>query len=193
MKTKVAAVGVCDFCGEKFPAEVSPYTTKGKPRLYCSLECRQTANSRDGAPIRSRKTRERIERGEWENPSPFVRADATDQEREEARRKIGATMARKRLAEVQAGAWRNPAYAAAAREKLSRPRIHGDNPALHSALERLRRGCSIADLTPEEAEAHREYRRTLRVAHRSEVNAIARQRYHEKVARMKDFKEEDRE
>ena len=68
-----------------------------------------------------------------------------------------------RKAEVEAGTWRNPALTDEAREKLSRPRKHADNPTLHSAIEKLRQGTPVADLTPAEQEAHRTYRRQLRL------------------------------
>jgi hypothetical protein len=60
---------------------------------------------------------------------------------------------------VEAGSWRNPALADQAREKLSRPRRHSG--VLHSAIEKLKQGAKVADLTPEEQEAHRAYRRGL--------------------------------
>lgn len=176
MSEKTAPLGICDLCGETFPAGVSLYTKRG-PRRYCSIECRNTANSRDGAEIRARKARERVARGEWENPSPFVREDATEAERHLARRKIGQGVTRRRRAEVRAGIWRNPALDDAAREKLSRPRAHADNPALHRAIERLRTGDKMSDLTIEEADAYRTWRRALRYARRDEVNAWYRTRY----------------
>jgi hypothetical protein len=81
------------------------------------------------------------------------------------------------LREIAEGRWRNPALSLEAREKLSRPRKHGDNPVLHRAIERLRQGAKVADLTPEEREAHRIHRATLREARRDEYNAWRRDYY----------------
>jgi acyl-CoA reductase-like NAD-dependent aldehyde dehydrogenase len=61
---------------------------------------------------------------------------------------------------VAAGRWRNPALTDAARAKLSRPRRH--TGALHNALEKLKRGLRVADLTAEQQDAHRAYRRQQR-------------------------------
>lgn len=38
---------------------------EGEPRLYCSLECRQMAISRQGNPKRGVKLRKRIAKGFW--------------------------------------------------------------------------------------------------------------------------------
>jgi|GEM_PF-2097130 len=179
--SKRLPIGICDLCGEPFPAGVSHYTTKGKPRLHCSIECRQTANSRAGNPKRVRKVKERISRGEWENPSAFVREDATDEEREEQRRRIGVGAKRIRDAEVREGRWRNPALNDAAREKLSRPRTI-DDPVLHRAIERLGHGETMADLTTEEAEAYRAHSRARRAARKDEANAYAREVYRKRMS-----------
>lgn len=71
MPEKKAPLGICDHCGGEIP-EARHYTTKGTPRLYCSRDCRNTANSRAGAHILSRKGKERVRRGEWQNPANFV-------------------------------------------------------------------------------------------------------------------------
>jgi hypothetical protein len=111
----------------------------------------------------------RITRGEWQNPSKL--RPPTSQEQAERARKG-------RLSEVATNAWRNPALDPDARSKLSTPRRH--TGILHSAIEKIKRGSSVADLTFEEAEAHREYRRQLRAARRDEVNRLAREWYHRK-------------
>lgn len=147
--TKITQIGVCDHCGGAI-APSQWYTNKGKVRRYCSLECRNTANSRAGAWIRREKTLQRIKTGQWKNPFA-VRPPTADEQAERARKG--------RLREVREGRWRNPATTEEAREKLSRPRKHAG--ILHAAIEKLRKG-KMADLTPEEQEAYREYRRNLR-------------------------------
>ena len=174
MPAKTAPIGTCDLCGEPIPRE-EWYTSKGAPRLYCSRLCRNTANSRAGADIRGEKARERVARGEWVNPADINPPDPA---------RIGAAVSRFRRAEVEAGTWRNPALSDEARAKLSRPRKHSG--ALHSALEKLKAGCSVSDLTDEEAEAHRAYRQKLRDARRDELNAANRERYRRRQAKMTD-------
>jgi hypothetical protein len=146
---KIQPLGVCDRCLAVIPKE-RWYTSKGKPRRYCSVDCRNAGNSHEGEAIRYRKLVERIERGEWENPAKLK--PPTPEEQAERARKG-------RLREVDEGRWRNPAYGEDAREKLSRPRKHSG--ALASAIEKLGRGLSVADLTEEEREAHRAWRREL--------------------------------
>lgn len=142
---KTAPLGVCDLCGLFLP---DPYTSKGTPRRYCSRECRNTANSRAGSAERSRKAKARVAAGEWQNPMRL--RPPTSQEQ--------ATRARRgRLAEVAAGNWRNPALSPAARAKLSRPRLHSGR--LAEAIERLRVGARMTDLTPDQADAYRAHAR----------------------------------
>lgn len=174
MAKKQAPLGTCDHCGGDIPRS-RWYTSKRKPRLHCSRDCRNTANSRAGAPIRSEKARARVRRGEWQNPAKLNPPTPEEQ----ARR---ASLGRKR--EVVAGTWRNPALTTAARKKLSRPRKHSG--VLHSAIEKLGRGLSVSQLTPEEQEVHRQYRRDLVAARRDEVNAWYRRYYHQRQARMTD-------
>ena len=181
MAKKAQPLGICDLCRGKIPPN-RWYTSQGQPRQHCSRTCRNpagglcsTANSRAGADIRSQKARQRVARGEWNNPAKLNPPSSAEQ----ARR---ARLGRKR--EVAEGRWRNLALSKEAREKLSRPRKHGDDSVLHSAIEKLRQGAKVADLTAEEAEAHRAYRRKLRAARRDEINAAARRRYHEQQAQM---------
>lgn len=163
MKTK--PLGTCDHCaGPIKPGEW--YTSKGKPRRYCSRDCRNTANSRNGNPIRVAKLRESIRKGTWRNPVE-IRHPTPEEQADRARKG--------RLREVASGKWRNPALDEKAQEKLSRARKHP--PILHSAMEKLSRGARVADLLPEEQEAHREYRRHLRSQNREEINRKARERY----------------
>ena len=144
---KTEPIGVCDHC--KGEITDTWYTRRG-PRRYCCVDCRNTANSRAGAPTRSAKNRARVAAGVWQNPHKLNPPTGEEQAR---RARLG------RLREVAAGTWRNPALADVARVKLSRPRKHtGD---LHRAIEKLKRGLSTADLSPEEQEAHRAYRRRL--------------------------------
>ncbi len=98
-----------------------------------------------------------------------------------------------RKAEVETGTWRNPVLSDEAREKLSQPRVHDDNPVLHSALEKLTQGASISDLTPEEQEEHRAYRRRLRAARAEEANAWRRAWYREKMENDPEFREAKRQ
>lgn len=131
--------------------------------MYCSRQCRNTANSRAGAPIRSRKAKERVHRGDWINPLTLEPVPA----RREHARKAGLARAEQHRAALAKGEWQNPANAPGAREKLSRPRKH-DNPTLHAAIEKLGAGYSMANLAPEEQEAYRAYRRDLRLRRRQE-------------------------
>ncbi len=181
MVNKTQPLGICDHCLGEIPVDMGLYTSKGKPRLFCCRDCRNAANSQAGAPIRSRKARERVERGDWQNPHHLT----PPTQMEQARR---ARLGRKR--EVTAGTWRNPADSPEAREKLSRPRKHGDNPVLHRALEKLKAGQKISDLTSEEAGAHRVYRSELVSARRDELNAQARERYRLQQESMTDEERE---
>lgn len=143
MTAKTAPLGICDLCGAVLP---DPYTSKGKPRRYCSVDCRNTGNSREGNPERTRKLRESVARGEWVNPHA-VRPPTSDEQADRARKG--------RLREVAAGTWRNPGLTPEAREINSRPHKHSG--ALAEALERLKHG-KMGDLTPEQADAYRAYR-----------------------------------
>ena len=172
MTTKTAPLGICDHCGAEL---AEPYTSKGKPRLYCSVQCRNTGNSRAGAEARGQKARERVARGTWQNPRDINPPNPD---------RIAAGVRRARRAEVEAGTWQNPGLTPEAREKNSQPRKHGDNPALVSALRKLKAGVSVAELSPEEAEAHRDYRRELEGARRDEINEDARRRYQEQQQAM---------
>jgi len=147
---KIQPLGVCDNCLGNIPKE-RWYTSKGKPRRYCSVECRNTGNSHEGEAVRHAKMLQRMERGEWRNPMQ-LRPPTPEEQAERARKG--------RLAEVEAGTWRNPALSDEAREKLSRPRKHFG--VLASALEKLHQGVPVAQLTPEEQDAHRAYRRELK-------------------------------
>ncbi len=167
MRDKQQPIGICDHCLQPMPRKMW-YTRRG-PRLYCGVDCKNTANSRNSKAIRAAKARERVARGEWQNPH-FLNPPTPE---EQARR---SHLARKR--EVERGTWRNPALSAAARAKLSRPRKHND--LVHRALEKLRIG-TMADLTDEERDAYREYRRQLRLRRRNDLNRQARERYHHRI------------
>lgn len=67
MAEKQKPLGICDHCGDPIPAG-DWYTTKHRPRLYCSVDCRNAANARAGGPKIAQKNRERMARGEWRNP-----------------------------------------------------------------------------------------------------------------------------
>jgi len=180
---KLAPLGICDLCWQPIPPSLGPFTSKGRPRRYCSIACRVTANSRLGAPLRSLKAAQRAAAGLWRNPlgeTPEEVAAALRERNRSAdhRRKVAA--ARRR--EVEEGTWRNPALSETAREKLSRPRVHADDLVLHAAIEKLGRGLSVADLTPEEREAHRRYRRALRARDPERCRAASRRSYRRRMA-----------
>jgi len=163
---KLQPIGICDLCLQPIPPHLGNYTSKGTPRLHCSRECRNTANSRTGAPIRSQKILKRIERGEWSNPAELHPPDP---------QAVSEGIRRARLREVQEGRWRNPGLTPEAREINSRPHKHSG--PLAEAIERFKAGARTADLTPEQQEAHRAYRRQLAAARREEINAWHRERY----------------
>lgn len=174
---KEQPLGICDNCRGEIPRD-EWFTSKGQSRRYCGRDCRNTGNSRAGAPIRSEKTKQRIARGDWYNPHLLNPPTPKEQSR---RARLG------RNREVKAGTWRNPAISAGAREKLSRPRKH--DPELHAVLEKLKGG-SVADLTPEEKHIHRAYQRGLYQARRDEITAWHRNRYRQKQAAMSDEERE---
>lgn len=178
MAEKKKPIGICDHCGKEMP-EALHYTTKGMPRLYCSRECRNTANSRAGAHIRSKKGKERVRRGEWKNPHHLNPPSPEEQ----ARR---ARLGRKR--EVKEGRWRNPAKSPEARRKLSRPRKHSGE--LHSAIEKLGQGSKMEELTEEEQQAYRAYRRQL-YAKNQDYHRDWRRKWWRK--RWEEMSEEERE
>lgn len=180
MAKKQQPIGVCDHpdCLARIPRE-RWYTTKGKPRMYCSRRCQNTANSRAGANIRSEKAKKRIAAGQWQNPAKLNPPDPA---------KVGAGVSQARKLEVEAGEWRNPALSLAARKKLSRPRKHSG--VLHRAIEKLGQGYKVSDLTEAEAEAHRKYRRELYAANRQEKRAWYRRWWRKRWAAMS---EEERE
>lgn len=153
----------CELCGRPVDAGgLGRYTSKGKRRRFCSRDCRNTANSRAGAPIRSEKALGRVASGEWQNPAEVMTRDQL----RKAARLGGGARAKQHRAALEAGTWQSPADAPGARAKLSRPRVHSDNPTLHRAIEKLRGG-SMADLTEAEANEYRVYRQQLRDAKRA--------------------------
>lgn len=148
MPDKQQPVGTCDLCLGPIPEDM--WHTRFGPRLYCSIECRNTGNSRIGNPIRVEKLKQSIADGRWPNPAKINPPDP---------RNIGEGVSKHRREEVAKGRWRNPALTDEARAKLSKPRRH--EGILHRAIERLKQGEKLADLTPEERAAYREYRRNL--------------------------------
>ena len=165
MPDKIQPIGTCDHCLGPIPP--GQWRTRRGPRLYCSLECRNTANSRAGAEERGRKAKQRVHAGTWQNPAKLRPPTGEEQ---------GARARKGRLREVAEGRWRNPGLTPEAREINSRPHKHSG--FLASAIERLKAGATMTDLTTEEADAYRAYKRQLRTARRDEVNAYSRQRYH---------------
>lgn len=146
----------CELCGGDLDAHGLGYwTAKGRPRRFCSLLCRQTGNSRAGAPIRAELARQRVRAGTWQNPADYHTAETLQAAAEAG----GAARAAQHLAALDAGTWQNPADAPGARDKLSRPRTTADNPHLHRAIERLGQGAAVGDLEPAEAEALRAWQR----------------------------------
>lgn len=152
---KLKPIGICDQCGG--PIRMDWYTSKHQPRRYCSRLCRNTANSRQGAPIRSQKLKERVQAGIWFNPG----ARLTTDQRHIYACMGGAAAAAIFKSQVKDGTWRNPALSAGARRKLSRPRAK-HNYLLHRAISKLSRGLKMADLTPDEAKLYRAYRHRQR-------------------------------
>ena len=167
MATKQKPMGICDHCEGAIPPG-DWYTSHGKPRLYCSIDCRNTANSRNGTPARTAKLRQAVAEGHWQNPHHLHPPTAAEQA---ARSRKG------RLREVAEGRWRNPALDPAARAKLSTPRKYAADPVLHSALEQLRQGARMVDLTAAEQARYRSYRREQELARRTELRAYQRARY----------------
>lgn len=148
MKSKVQPIGTCDLCLEPIPEDLW-YTRRG-PRLYCSIDCRNTANSRAGNAVRVEKLKQSVAEGRWQNPAKLNPPDPQE---------MGKGSRVTRLKEVAEGRWRNPALTDEARAKLSRPRKHSG--ALHRAIERMKQGEKLKELPPEERAAFNEYRRNL--------------------------------
>lgn len=160
MSEKTGEFGICDLCGSEI---ADPYTSKGTPRRYCSRDCRNTGNSREGNEERTRKLRESVARGEWVNPNAIRPPTFAEQS---ARARKG------RLREVEAGTWRNPGLTPQARAKNSQPHKHSG--VLAEAIEKLRHG-KMADLTPQQADAYRAYKRQLAAQRRAQISDEARE------------------
>ena len=160
---KVQPIGVCDLCLQPIPADIGAWTSKGRPRLHCSRECRNTANSRTGAPLRAVAMQAHVQAGEWQNPHLLHPPTPAEQA---ARARLG------RQREVQAGRWRNPGKTPEARAINSQPEKHSGD--LAAAIERLKAGARVADLAPEQQAAHRAYRRELAAARRSALTETER-------------------
>lgn len=149
---KVQPTGICDYCLGPIPqGEWYKVHPPHDPRLYCSIDCRNAANSRAGSAGRKEKARNRVAVGDWVNPATINPPQKEN---------VAAGVRRARLREVAEGRWRNPGLTPEAREINSQPHKHSG--ALASAIEKLKSGLHIADLTEEEKEAHRAYRRSLR-------------------------------
>lgn len=172
MPDKIQPIGICDCCLQPIPPDQGNWTSKGKPRLYCSIQCRNTGNSRAGNEVRTTKLHERVLLGEWVNPATIRPPTPEEQS---ARSRKG------RLREVEEGTWRNPGLTPEAREINSLPHKH--TGALASAIEKLKK-MKMADLTPEEQEAYRAHARELRAVRREEANAWYRERYKRQQASM---------
>lgn len=178
MPNKKHPLGVCDLCN----GPISPgdwYTSKRRPRLYCSIDCRNTANSRNGNPERVRKLRLAIAAGAWQNPAEINPPDPAN---------LSAGARRLRLREVAAGTWRNPGLTPEARAINSLPHKHSG--PLAAAIEKLKAGRRVADLTDEERQAHLLYCRALRATRHDEINAYYRRRYAERRAAMTEAERE---
>lgn len=169
MPAKTQPLGICDHCLGPIPP--GQWRTRRGPRLYCSLDCRNTANSRAGAEERGRKARARVQAGAWQNPAKLHPPDPAN---------LSAGARRLRLREVAEGRWRNPGLPPEAREINSRPHKH--TGPLAAAIERLKAGARMTDLTPDEAEAYRSYRRHLRAIRLDQANTYARRYYHARQA-----------
>ena len=172
MPEKVQAIGICDLCLGEIPPDLGNWTSKGKLRLHCSRECRNTANSRAGNEERIAKVHERVLLGEWVNPAT-IRPPTPEEQSARARKG--------RLREVADGSWRNPGLTPEAREINSRPEKH--TGVLASAIERIKK-VGMAGLTPGEQEAYRAHARELRAARRDQSNAWYRERYRKRQESM---------
>lgn len=130
MADKTQAVGICDLC--LGPIQPDNHYTRRGPRLHCSRECRNTANSRTGAPVRAEMARERVRDGTWYDP----RSELTPERRHE----IDSTNSRNnRLREIDAGRWRNPGLtseARAANAEATRRRWQENRDAMMSEIRR---------------------------------------------------------
>lgn len=104
--------------------------------------------------MRTAKLRQAVAAGRWQNPAKLHPPTHEEQAR---RSRLG------RLREVAEGRWRNPALTPEARAKLSRPRVHADDPVLHAAFEKLRHG-HMADLDDAERAAWLAYRKRQQAA-----------------------------
>ncbi len=101
-------IGICDHCAGPIPP--GQWFHRRGPRLYCSLDCRNTANSRAGNQVRSEKAIARVKAGQWVNPMANLTSEQMSA--------IESDVARKgRLREVAEGRWRNPGLTPEAREK----------------------------------------------------------------------------
>lgn len=108
---KTAPIGTCDHCLGPIHAD-EHYTSKGQPRRYCCRDCRNTANSRNSAPIRIEKARERVDTGQWVNPRELMTPEQISATQSAASR-VG------RLREIAEGGWRNPGLSPESRAKNS--------------------------------------------------------------------------
>jgi hypothetical protein len=177
MAEKQQPVGICDLCRDPIPEDLW-YTRRG-PRLYCSIDCRNTANSRTGATIRSAQGKQRVKEGRWQNPIK-LNPPAPEKQSETARKL--------RLKEVAEGRWRNPALTDEARAKLSQPRKHAGE--LHRAMEHMKQGMKLKELAPEERAAYNEYQRSLRAQRKAAMTEEAKEqqraRWRQSYHRYKD-------
>jgi len=173
MSSKVEPIGICDHCGDPIPRG-EWRTSHGRPRRFCSVDCRNTANSRAGALIRSVKAKKRVAAGVWKNPRSFLSVKEN--------RELNVNAARKgRQREIAEGRWRNPALDDAAREKLSRPRTVTD-PLVHRAIELMRQGMKLRELPAELRNAYNAYSREYEREHRDEIRARQRAAYKKRRA-----------
>lgn len=150
-KDKILPIGICDRCGG--PIKPDEFYTRRGPRRYCSVDCKNTANSRSGAPERSRKAKQRVAAGIWYNPRSEMTPERISAVQSSASRKA-------RLKEVAENRWKNPAITDEARVKLSLPRKF--RGALHSAIQKRNRGIRMPEMTSEERSQLREHQRKLR-------------------------------
>lgn len=70
-------VGICDYCEEPFPSGVPQYTTRGAPRLRCSVECRNRANAKKSVPAQRQRQLRRVHASTWVDPNPVTHEAAT--------------------------------------------------------------------------------------------------------------------
>ena len=137
MPDKTQPLGICDHC--LGPIKPDEWYTRRGPRRYCSIECRNTGNSREGEPVRHAKLMERIEAGEWKPPQAFMTPDEISARQAKASRTS-------RLREVKQGRWRNPGTTPRARHiNSAKQQVRFTDPAERERISQAHLTRPLAD------------------------------------------------